>query len=92
MAKRNNGRTRADAAAAVAPHATTDGGAVARKVNPTGAARKGKGRSGGAVDAPGKKHRKQAPPDPGATSARSQAGKLRAAMPMAKTNRPRGRG
>jgi len=57
------------------------------------AARAGnKGRSGGVVDAPGKKHRKQAPADPGATIARSQAARKRTATPMAKTNRHRARG
>ena len=50
------------------------------------------GRSGGVVDAPGKKHRKPMPADPGASQAASQATKLRAAMPMVKTNRLRGRG
>jgi hypothetical protein len=55
-------------------------------------ARQGKGRSGDVVDAPGKKHRKQAPADPDATIARNQAAKMRTAMPMVKTNRRRGRG
>jgi hypothetical protein len=50
------------------------------------------GRSGGVVDAPGKKHRKQAPSDPGATIARSQAAKKRTATPMVKTKRHRARG
>jgi hypothetical protein len=68
-------------------------GAAAAKEKKAAPARKGpKGRSGGTVDAPGKKRRKPAPPDPDATSARSQAGKMRTAMPMAKTNRLRGRG
>jgi hypothetical protein len=44
------------------------------------------------VDAPGKKHRKQAPPDPDAKLAQSQASKMRTAMPMAKTSKRRGRG
>jgi hypothetical protein len=51
-----------------------------------------KGRSGGVVDAPGKKHRKPMPTDPGANIADSQAAKMRMAKPMAKTNRRRGRG
>jgi hypothetical protein len=51
-----------------------------------------KGRSGGVVDAPGKKHRKQMPSDPGANIADSQAAKMRTATPMAKTDRRRGRG
>jgi hypothetical protein len=49
-------------------------------------------RSGGVVDAPGKKHRKPPQRDPGANVAHSQASKLRAAKTMAKTNRRRGRG
>jgi hypothetical protein len=55
------------------------------------ARRQSKGRSGGAVDAPGKKHRK--PPAAGAAAkvANSQAAKVRAAKTMAKTNRRRGR-
>jgi hypothetical protein len=51
-----------------------------------------RGRSGGAVDAPGKKHRKPLPSDPDATNADSQAAKMRTAMPMSKTKRLRGRG
>jgi hypothetical protein len=51
-----------------------------------------KGRSGGVVDAPGKKHRKPMPSDPGATIADSQAKKMRTAKTMIKTNRRRGRG
>jgi len=52
----------------------------------------GKGRSGGVVDAPGKKHRKTAPADPQAKTARSQADKVRMAKTMVKTHRRRGRG
>jgi hypothetical protein len=51
-----------------------------------------KGRSGGVVDAPGKRHRKPLPPDPGAPRAASQAAKMRTAKTMVKTNRRRGRG
>jgi hypothetical protein len=51
-----------------------------------------KGRSGGVVDARGKKHRKPLPADPDANIADSQAAKLRAAKTMVKTNRLRGRG
>ena len=51
-----------------------------------------KGRSGGTVDAPGKKHRKPGPANPDATIAASQAEKLRAAKTMIKTHRRRGRG
>ena len=49
-------------------------------------------RSGGVVDAPGKKHRKRPPSDPDAAMARSQARKMRAATPMEKTARHRQRG
>ena len=51
-----------------------------------------KGRSGGVVDAPGKKHRKALPSDPDASVAASQAAKMRTATTMIKTNRRRGRG
>ena len=54
--------------------------------------RQNKGRSGGVVDAPGKKHRKAAAAGASAKVANSQAAKLRAAKTMAKTNRRRGRG
>jgi hypothetical protein len=49
-------------------------------------------RSGGVVDAPGKRHRRQMPPDPGANVAKSQASKMRMARTMEKTNRRRARG
>jgi len=51
-----------------------------------------RGRSGGIVDAPGKKHRPPMPTDPGANRADSQAAKMRAAKTMVKTSRRRGRG
>jgi hypothetical protein len=51
-----------------------------------------KGRSGGVVDAPGKRHRKPPPADPNATRVASQAVKMRSARTMVKTNRRRGRG
>jgi hypothetical protein len=44
------------------------------------------------VDAPGKKHRKPMPADPGANLTSSQAAKMRMARTMVKTNRRRGRG
>ena len=66
------------------------GGAMAPK---TAAARSGyKGRSGGVVDAPGKKHRKPMPTDPGANIADGQAAKMRTSKTMVKTFRRRGRG
>ena len=65
----------------------------ATKTSAAVAARGGsKGRSGGTVDAPGKRHRKPAPNDPQANVARSQANKLRTAKTMKKTNRRRGHG
>jgi hypothetical protein len=50
------------------------------------------GRSGGVVDAPGKKHRRPLPSDPDANMADSQAAKMRTARTMIKTTRHRGRG
>jgi hypothetical protein len=50
------------------------------------------GRSGGVVDAPGKKHRPPMATDPDASLADSQAAKMRAARTMVKTPRRRGRG
>ena len=70
----------------------TNAAVAAKKETVTVARRDTKGRSGGVVDAPGKKHRKPLPADPGAKVAKSQAAKLRTAQPMAKTNRRRGRG
>jgi len=59
----------------------------------TTAARGGdKGRSGGVVDAPGKRHRQRTPADPDANMADSQAAKMRTARTMEKTSRLRGRG
>ena len=70
------------------------GGATKASKNPAAAAaREGnKERSGGVVDAPGKKHRKPMPTDPGANIVDSQAVKMRTARTMVKTNRRRGRG
>lgn len=50
------------------------------------------GRSGGVVDAPGKKHRKPVVTAAPRNVARSQAAKVRDAKPRAKTVRRRGRG
>ena len=47
---------------------------------------------GGIVDAPGKKHRRPMPTDPGANRADSQAAKMRDVKTMVKTSRRRGRG
>ena len=64
------------------------------KRNPAAPAALGKTkeRSGGVVDAPGKKHRPRMPTDPGANRADSQAAKMRDAKTMVKTFRRRGRG
>ena len=72
----------------------TGGATKASKKKPVTAAPRGgtQQRSGGMVDAPGKKHRKAMPPDPGANIADSQAAKMRTAKTMVKTNRRRGRG
>lgn len=82
-----------DGAADLLHQLTGDVPAVATKrpAAPT-PARRSQGRSGGLVDAPGKKHRPPMPEDPGASAARSQPAKLRAAKTMIKTNRRRGRG
>jgi hypothetical protein len=65
----------------------------ATKTPAAAAPRRGnKGRSGGVVDAPGKRHRKPTRKDQSAKIARSQAEKLRTAKTMKKTNRRRGRG
>jgi hypothetical protein len=68
--------------------------ATSAKTTPAAKAapRKTKGRSGGVVDAPGKKRRRRLPADPDATRAASQHAKMRQATPMAKTHRLRGRG
>jgi hypothetical protein len=66
---------------------------VAKNKPPAGSAtRRSRGRSGGIVDAPGKKRRPPTPTDPGANRADSQAAKMRAAKTMVKTPRRRGRG
>jgi hypothetical protein len=72
----------------------TRGATHAPEKKPATAATRGrnKGRSGGVVDAPGKKHRKPKLTDPGASLVGSQAAKIRTARTMVKTNRRRGRG
>ena len=51
-----------------------------------------KGRSGGVVDAPGKKHRKPAPKDPRAMAADAKNANIRSAKASMKTMKTRGRG
>ena len=65
---------------------------VKRTPAPAAAPRVRPARSGGAVDAPGKKHRKPAPAGPAKATTRSQTAKVLAAAPMAKTFRHRARG
>jgi len=82
-----------DGAADLLQHLTAHAPAAAENRPTAGAAiRKSRGRSGGIVDAPGKKHRPPTPTDPSANRAGSQAAKMRAAKTMAKTPRRRGRG
>ena len=90
--KRELARVR-DGAAELLQQLTADAPPVAVS-RPTGGSEPGKsrGRSGGIVDAPGKKHRPPMPSDPGANRADSQAAKVRAAKTMIKTSRRRGRG
>jgi hypothetical protein len=79
----------ADLLQRLTPHA-----AVVAEKRPTAgtAAKRSRARSGGIVDAPGKKHRPAMSTDPGANRADSQAAKVRAAKTMVKTPRRRGRG
>jgi hypothetical protein len=55
-------------------------------------ASKSSGRSGGVVDAPGKKHRKPMPKDMRAVAADARMSAMRAGTPMTKTMKRRGRG
>jgi len=82
-----------DGAADLLQRLTADAQDVAENRPTDGpATRRSRGRSGGIVDAPGKKHRPPTPTDPGANRADSQAAKMRAAKTMVKTPRRRGRG
>jgi len=82
-----------DGAADLLQRLTADAQDVAENRPTAGpATRRSRGRSGGIVDAPGKKHRPPTPTDPGANRADSQAAKMRAAKTMVKTPRRRGRG
>lgn len=66
--------------------------AKARKLAGAKAPSKNKGRSGGVVDAPGKKHRKPAPRDPRAMAAKAMTASMRSAKASMKTMKRRGRG
>jgi len=82
-----------DGAADLLQQLTANAKSMAETTAPGGPApRRTQGRSGGTVDAPGKKHRPRMPADPGANRADSQAAKIRAAKTMIKTPRRRGRG
>jgi hypothetical protein len=81
-----------DGAADLLQQLTEDAPPVAQSTSTAPAAGRSRGRSGGIVDAPGKKHRPRMPKDPGANRADSQAAKMRAAKTMVKTPRRRGRG
>jgi hypothetical protein len=82
-----------DGAADLLQQLTADAPVVAEKRLTAGAAiRRSRGRSGGLVDAAGKKDRPPVPTDAGANRADSQAAKMRAAKTMVKTSRhPRAR-
>ena len=81
-----------DGAAELLQQLTADAPPAAVSTRTGGPARRTRGRSGGIVDAPGKKHRPPMPTDPGANRADSQAAKMRDAKTMVKTFRRRGRG
>ena len=82
-----------DGAADLLQRLTAGGQDVAEKKPAAGSAtRRSRGRSGGIVDAPGKKRRAPTPAGSGATRAKSQTAKMRAAKTMVKTPRRRGRG
>ena len=81
-----------DGAASLLEQLGSVAGKVGRRKTAPPARKNTRSRSGGTVDAPGKKHRKRAPSDPDAALARSQARKMRAATPMEKTARYRQRG
>jgi hypothetical protein len=94
-------RGRAVDAVATAQAAVGAGAAKARKKTAKGtkgaktakaAGPVAQGRSGGVVDAPGKKHRTPPPAALGRGAAAGQSARRLAAMPMSKTPRRRGRG
>jgi hypothetical protein len=66
-------------------------GATKTNASPASSAKR-QGRSGGVVDAPGKKHRKPAPKDTRAVAADAKRSNMRAAKPSMKTMKTRGRG
>jgi hypothetical protein len=66
--------------------------ATAGKKAGAGSAARSQGRSGGVVDAPGKKHRKPAPRDSRALAADAKTSAARAVRSSMKTSKRRGRG
>jgi phage protein D len=64
----------------------------AKAAGSAAAAAKSQGRSGGVVDAPGKKHRKPMPKDPRAMAADAKSANMRAGKASMKTTKTRGRG
>jgi hypothetical protein len=83
-----------DGAASLLKHLASSATALTRrKRTSAGAGRTRKsGRSGGVVDAPGKKHRKPAPADPRVGRTRSQAAKMRQTQATSKAKRHQARG
>jgi hypothetical protein len=72
---------------------TTATGSGKAATKPTAApASRSAGRSGGVVDAPGKKHRKPTPNDPRAMAADAKASDIRSGKASMKTMKRRGRG
>jgi hypothetical protein len=71
-------------------NATSSGTAKTKTTAP--AASTSRGRSGGVVDAPGKKHRKPTPDDPRAMAADAKASNIRSGKISMKTMKRRGRG
>lgn len=59
---------------------------------PASGAKNSKGRSGGVVDAPGKKHRKPVPQDSRTVAADAKTSTIRAGKASMKTSKTRGRG
>jgi hypothetical protein len=68
------------------------GSGTVEKTTTAPAAPTSKGRSGGVVDAPGKKHRKPTPDDPRAMAADAKASNIRSSKASMKTMKRRGRG
>jgi hypothetical protein len=79
-------------AAATAKQTVTRAAGTAKKSAIAATSSRNAGRSGGAVDAPGKKHRKPAPKDPRAMAADAKTSNMRSAKASMKTMKKRGRG